>query len=280
MTEITLRSPLQPDRLLAPIQPERRSEMYWLISDSWIMAKRSTMHIIRSMDQVLSLILFPIMFMLLNRYVLGGAIDTGEVSYANFLFAGILIQSLAFGANYTTINLAVDMKEGIVDRFRSLPMSGSALVIGHIAADLVRNVISGIIIIVAGFAVGFRPNASLVEWLYVIGLSLLFTLSISWLSAILGLIVKSLEAAQWAGFVLIFPLTFVSSAFVPTETMPRAIRTFAENQPITHTINAIRAWLVGTPLEDSALLSVAWSIALIVIAVPITNWLFRRHSTQ
>ncbi len=280
MTEITLRSPLQPDRLLAPIQPERRSEMYWLISDSWIMAKRSTMHIIRSMDQVLSLILFPIMFMLLNRYVLGGAIDTGEVSYANFLFAGILIQSLAFGANYTTINLAVDMKEGIVDRFRSLPMSGSALVIGHIAADLVRNVISGIIIIVAGFAVGFRPNASLVEWLYVIGLSLLFTLSISWLSAILGLIVKSLEAAQWAGFVLIFPLTFVSSAFVPTETMPRAIRTFAENQPITHTINAIRAWLVGTPLEDSALLSVVWSIALIVIAVPITNWLFRRHSTQ
>jgi ABC-2 type transport system permease protein len=280
MTEITLRSPLQPDRLLAPIQPERRSEMYWLISDSWIMAKRSTMHIIRSMDQVLSLILFPIMFMLLNRYVLGGAIDTGEVSYANFLFAGILIQSLAFGANYTTINLAVDMKEGIVDRFRSLPMSGSALVIGHIAADLVRNVITGIIIIVVGFAVGFRPNAGLVEWLYVIGLSLLFTLSISWLSAILGLVVKSLEAAQWAGFVLIFPLTFVSSAFVPTETMPRAIRTFAENQPITHTINAIRAWLVGTPLDDSALLSAAWSIALIVISVPITNWLFRRHSTQ
>lgn len=133
--------------LLAPVQPESRSASFWLISDSWIMAKRSILHIIRSLDQVLSLVLFPIMFMLLNRYVLGGAIDTGDVSYANYLFAGILIQTLAFGANYTTINLAVDMKEGIVDRFRSLPMSSIALVIGHIAADLVRNVISGIIII-------------------------------------------------------------------------------------------------------------------------------------
>lgn len=266
--------------LLAPVQPGRRSDLFWLVSDAGIMAKRSIMHIMRSMDQVLSLILFPVMFMLLNRYVLGGAIDTGDVSYANYLFAGILIQTLAFGANYTTINLAVDMKEGIVDRFRSLPMSSSALIIGHITADLVRNVISGIIIVLAGFAVGFRPSASVVEWLYVIGLALLFTLAISWFSAILGLLVKSLEAAQWAGFVLIFPLTFVSSAFVPTHTMPGVIRTFAEHQPMTHAINAIRAWLVGTPLGDSAWLSVIWSVALIAVSVPITSWLFRRHSVQ
>jgi ABC-2 type transport system permease protein len=266
--------------LVSAVQPECRSTVFWLISDSWLMAKRSIMHIIRSLDQVLSLILFPIMFMLLNRYVLGGAIDTGNVSYANYLFAGILIQTLAFGANYTTINLAVDMKEGIVDRFRSLPMSSTALVIGHIAADLVRNIISGIIIILAGFAVGFRPNASVIEWFYVIGLALLFTLAISWISAILGLLVKSLEAAQWVGFMLIFPLTFVSSAFVPTETMPKLIRTFAENQPMTHAINAIRAWLVGTPLGNSAWLSVAWSVAMIAISIPITTWLFRRHSVQ
>jgi len=266
--------------LLAPVQSEPHSEWFWLVSDSWIMAKRSIMHILRSIDQVLSLILFPIMFMLLNRYVLGGAINTGDVSYANYLFAGILIQTLAFGANYTTINLAVDMKEGIVDRFRSLPMSGTALVIGHIAADLVRNIISGIIIILVGFAVGFRPNASPLEWVYVIGLALLFTLAISWLSAILGLLVKSLEAAQWVGFVLIFPLTFVSSAFVPTETMPSAIRAFAENQPMTHAINAIRAWLVGTPLGDAAWLSALWSVAMITISVPITTWLFRRHTAQ
>lgn len=266
--------------LLVPVQPERHSDLFWLVSDSWLMAKRSITHIIRSLDQVMSLILFPIMFMLLNRYVLGGAIDTGDVSYANYLFAGILIQTLAFGANTTAVNLAVDMKEGIVDRFRSLPMSSSALVVGHIAADLVRNIISGIIMVLVGFAVGFRPNASVTEWLFVIGLALLFTLSISWLSAILGLLVKSLEAAQWMGFVVIFPLTFVSSAFVPTHTMPRAIRTFAENQPMTHAINAIRAWLVGTPMGDSAWLSVVWSIALIAISIPITTWLFRHRSVQ
>ena len=266
--------------LLAPVQPEKRSAAYWLFSDSWIMAKRSILHITRSFDQVFSLILFPIMFMLLNRYVLGGAIDTGEVSYANYLFAGILIQTLAFGANYTTINLAVDMKEGIVDRFKSLPMTSSAVVIGHITADLVRNIISGIIIIVAGFVVGFRPTASITEWIFVIGLALLFTLAISWLSAILGLLVNSLEAAQWVGFVLIFPLTIVSSAFVPTETMPDAIRTFAENQPMTHSINAIRAWLVGTPLGDSAWLSAVWSVVIIAISIPITSVLFRRRQTS
>lgn len=264
----------------ATIEFEKRSGLYWIFSDTWLMAKRSIIHIIRSLDQVMSLIMFPIMFMLLNRYVLGGAIDTGSVSYANYLFAGILVQTLAFGANYTTINLAVDMKEGIVDRFRSLPMVGSALVLGHITADMVRNVISGAIIIVVGFAVGFRPNASAVEWLLVIGLALLFTLAISWLSAILGLLVKSLEAAQWVGFVVIFPLTFISSAFVPTDTMPAALQAFAENQPLTHVINAMRAWLVGTPIGNAGWLAAIWCIALIVISVPITSWLFNRRSSK
>ena len=252
----------------------------WAIRDSSLLAWRSVMHIVRSLDQVLSLILFPVMFMLLNRYVLGGAIDTGDISYANYLFAGILVQTLAFGANYTTINLAVDMKEGIVNRFRSLPMNNSAVVVGHIIADMFRNVISGIIIILIGFAVGFRPDASFIEWMYVFGLALIFTLAISWLSAIMGLLVKSLEAAQWIGFVLIFPLTFVSSAFVPIETMPSALRVFAENQPLTHVIDAIRSWLVGTPIDDSGWLALVWSIAIIVISVPITIWLFKRRAYQ
>lgn len=256
------------------------SNWFWTLSDTYIMAKRSITHIIRSLDQVMSLVLFPIMFMLLNRYVLGGAIDTGDVSYANYLFAGIFVQTLAFGANYTTINLAVDLKEGIIDRFRSLPMSNSALVTGHIASDLVRNIISGAIIVAVGFAVGFRPNASFVEWLLVIGLAMLFTLAISWLSAILGLMVKSLEAAQWVGFVVIFPLTFISSAFVPTATMPHALRVFAENQPLTHVIDTMRAWLVGTPLDNSGWLALIWCTAIIVISVPLTTWLFRRRSSR
>lgn len=263
-----------------PVETEQRSKLYWLFSDTYLMAKRSITHILRSLDQVMSLVMFPIMFTLLNRYVFGGAIDTGDVSYANYLFAGILVQTLAFGANYTTINLAVDLKEGIVDRFRSLPMASSALVLGHISADLVRNIISGVIIGLVGLAVGFRPNASPMEWLAVVGIAILFTLAISWLSAILGLLVKSLEAAQWVGFVVIFPLTFVSSAFVPTETMPHALRVFAENQPLTHVIDTIRALLVGTPIDNSAWLSVVWCTAIIAVSVPITIRLFRRRSSS
>jgi ABC-2 type transport system permease protein len=264
--------------LTAEVKPEKRSYLYWLISDSVIMTVRSITHIIRSLDQVMSLIMFPIMFMLLNRYVLGGAIDTGSVDYANYLFAGILVQTLAFGANYTTINLAVDMKEGIVDRFKSLPMASSALLIGHITSDLVRNIISGVIIVLIGFLVGFRPNATATEWLLVIALGLVFSLAISWLSAILGLMVKSLEAAQWIGFVLIFPLTFISSAFVPTETMPTALQAFAENQPLTHVMNAMRSWLVGTPMGDSGWLAFIWSIAIIAVCMPLAAAMFRRRS--
>lgn len=262
------------------VEQEKRLGLYWYISDCWLMTKRSIMHIIRSLDQVMSLVMFPIMFMLLNRYVFGGSIDTGQIDYANYLFAGIFVQTLAFGANYTTINLAVDMKEGVVDRFRSLPMANSSLIVGHITADLVRNVISGIVIVLVGLAVGFRPNASPAEWLLVVGLALLFTLSISWLSAILGLLVKSLEAAQWIGFVIIFPLTFISSAFVLPEKMPHLLRIFAENQPLTHTIDAMRSWLVGTPIDNSGWLAAIWAIGIIAVSVPLTSWMFRRRSSQ
>jgi ABC-2 type transport system permease protein len=256
------------------------TSLTWAVKDSLVLARRSITHIIRSLDQVMSLIMFPIMFMLLNRYVFGGAINTGDVSYANFLFAGILVQTLAFGANYTTINLAVDMKEGIIDRFRSLPMNNAAVVVGHIISDLFRNVISGVLIVLIGLLVGFRPNASVLEWLQVFVLAITFTLAISCLSAILGLMVKTLEAAQWMGFVVIFPLTFVSSAFVPTSTMPAALRFFAENQPLTHVINSMRAWLVGTPLGNSAWLAFIWCIATILVSVPLTAWMFRRRSSR
>lgn len=254
--------------------------MMWALLDTWLMAKRSIMHIIRSLDQVMSLIMFPVMFMLLNRYVLGGAINTGSISYPNYLFAGILVQLLAFGANYTTINLAVDLKEGIVDRFRSLPMFSGALIAGHIVSDMVRNIISGLVIVGVGLAVGFRPNASVSDWLIVFGLAMLFSLAISWLSAILGLLVKSLEAAQWIGFVFIFPLTFISSAFVPTDTMPGPLQAFAENQPLTHVIDTMRHYLVGTPLDNSGWLSVVWCLAIIAVSVPITIRLFRRRATK
>lgn len=261
----------------ARIEPQRRPSFWWLISDCLLMTKRSTLHIIRSGDQLMSAALFPIMFLVLNRYVFGGAIDTGSVSYINFLVAGILVQMLAFGANYTTINLAVDLQKGIVDRFRSLPMAASSLLVGHVTADLFRNLASAVIVFGIAFLIGFRPTATLEEWGLVAVLAVLFTLAISWLSAILGLMVKSLEAAQWMGFVIIFPLTFVSGAFVPTDTMPGPLRVFAENQPLTQVIEAMRSWMVGTPMGDSATLAFIWMIGIIAVAAPTAVWLFKRQ---
>jgi len=262
------------------IQPEKRSKIFWTLSDSWVMAKRSVKHITRNLDQLLSVALFPIMFFLLFSFVFGGAIDTGGMSYVNFLVAGIMVQMLAFGSNYTTLNLAIDLQRGIVDRFRSLPMASSALLAGHVGADLLRNTISTLIVLSVSFILGFQPAAGPIEWLLVFGLVLVFSLAFSWLSAIMGLLVKSIEAAQWTGFIIIFPLTFVSSAFVPTDTMPGALRFFAENQPLTHVIGAMRAWLLGTPVGDSGWLAFAWCIGIIVVATPVAAWLFRRKASR
>jgi ABC-2 type transport system permease protein len=262
------------------VQTEKHSKVFWALSDSCVLAKRSIKHITRNLDQLFSVALFPIMFFLLFRYVFGGAIDTGDLSYANYLVAGILVQMLAFGANYTTLNLAIDLQRGIVDRFRSLPMARSALLVGHVGADLFRNTISGLIVLGVSFLLGFQPAAGPVEWLLVLALAILFSLAISWLSAIMGLLVKSMEAAQWTGFIIIFPLTFVSSAFVPTNTMPEALRFFAENQPLTHVIEAIRGWLVGSPIGDSGWLGFAWCVGIIIVSIPVATWLFRRQALR
>jgi ABC-2 type transport system permease protein len=259
---------------------QQKNGLLWTLSDYWLLSIRSIRHITRSMDQLISVALFPIMFLILNRYVFGGAINTGDISYINFLVAGILVQMLAFGANYTTINLAVDLQQGIVDRFRSLPMATSALLVGHVVADLLRNAMSAVIVFAVAFVIGFRPSADFTEWLLVLAMALVFTLAISWLSAILGLFVKSLEAAQWMGFIVIFPLTFVSSAFVPTDTMPPLLQAFANNQPLTHVINAMRAWLVGTELGDSGWLGFAWCIGIIVVCAPLATWIFSRRGLK
>ena len=265
---------------ITSVQTEKHSKIFWALSDSWVLAKRSIKHITRNLDQLFAVALFPIMFFLLFRYVFGGAIDTGDLSYVNYLVAGILVQMLAFGANYTTLNLAIDLQRGIVDRFRSLPMARSALLVGHVGADLFRNMISGLIVLGVSFLLGFQPVAGPVEWSLVLALAILFSLAISWLSAIMGLLVKSMEAAQWTGFIIIFPLTFVSSAFVPTDTMPEALRLFAENQPLTHVIEAIRGWLVGSPVGDSGWLGFAWCVGIIIVSIPVATWLFRRQTLR
>lgn len=262
------------------ISSPKRSKLYWAVSDSLITIKRSLTHIIRNMDQLLGVVFQPIMFMLLFRYVFGGAIETGGTTYVNFLTAGIIVQSAAFGATTTAIGICNDLQRGIIDRFRSLPMLSMTVLNGHIVADLVRNTVSTLIMIAVALLVGFRPVASAIEWVYAFGILLLFTLAISWLSAILGIIAKSIEGVQWFSFVAIFPLTFASSAFVPTESMPGVLRTFAENQPVTHVIEAIRAPLVGTDIGNHGWLAVVWCIGILVVSVPVATWLFRRKANQ
>lgn len=257
---------------------EKHSSIYWSVVDSFVLIKRSIMHIVKSMDQLLAVAFQPIMFMLLFRYVFGGAINTGGTSYVNYLTAGILIQSAAFGSTTTALGLATDLKRGIVDRFRSLPMMTSAVLIGHTVADLVRNIISSTIMVLVALLVGFRPKADFKEWLMAIGILLLFTFAMSWLSVILGLLAKSVEAVQWLGFVLIFPLTFASSAFVPTQGMPKYLRIFAENQPVSQVIGAVRALLVGDPLGSYGWKAVIWCVGMLAVSVPISIILFRRRS--
>lgn len=257
-----------------------RSRMYWAFHDSWVLIGRSMKHIFKNIDQLLSLAVQPIMFMLLFRYVFGGAINTGGTSYVNFLVPGILIQSAAFGALTTSVSVANDLQRGIIDRFKSLPMVSSAVMTGHVVADLVRNIISSAVMVLVALLVGFRPEASLVQWLGVIGLLLLFTFALSWMSAIVGLVAPSLEAVQWIGFVAVFPLTFASAAFVPTESMPGVLKLFAENQPVTHVIEAIRALLVGTPMENHATMSIIWFAGIVIVSIPLAAWLFRRRASK
>lgn len=251
--------------------------------DSLLMIKRSSTHIIRNRDQLLGTFFQPIMFLVLFAAVFGGAISQAlppGITYLNFLMAGIIVQTVAFGSTTTAIAVCNDLQKGIVDRFRSLPMSNLAVLNGHVISDLFRNGISTVVMIVAGLAIGFRSGASVTDWLVIAGLLLLFTLAFSWLSAIVGVIAKSVEGVQWLTFVLVFPLTFASSAFVPTEGMTPVLKTFAENQPITHVVEAVRALMLGTPTGDHIWLSIVWSIGMLVVAVPIASWLFRRQTAR
>jgi ABC-2 type transport system permease protein len=256
------------------------SKLYWALSDTWVLISRSLKHITKNPDQLFGLTIQPIMFMLLFRYVFGGAINTGGTTYVNFLVAGILIQMAAFGALTTSLSVATDVRRGIVDRFKSLPIVSFAVVTGHVVGDLFRNLISAIVMIGVAFLVGFRPSASFTEWLMIVGILLLFTFAMSWIAAIMGLLAKSVEAVQWMGFLIVFPLTFASAAFVPTETMPAALRVFAENQPVTHVIEAIRALMTGSPLQNHATAAIIWCLAITVCAIPLAAKLFRTRISK
>jgi ABC-2 type transport system permease protein len=262
---------------------QNRSKLSLVFIDSLLMIKRSSTHILRNTDQLLGAFFQPIMFLVLFASVFGGSIEQSlpdGISYINFLMAGIIVQTVAFGSTTTALAVTNDLKKGIIDRFRSLPMSNLAVLNGHVISDIFRNTISTTVMLVSGYVIGFRPEAGFVGWIGIAGILLLFTFAFSWLSAIIGVLAKSVEAVQWLTFVMIFPLTFASSAFTPTDGMGKYLKIFAENQPITQVVEAIRALILGTPTEDYIWKSILWCLLILIVAIPTASYLFRTKTVE
>ncbi|MBA2263096.1 MAG: ABC transporter permease [Chloroflexi bacterium] len=257
----------------------------WWLRDSWEMVRRNLIHIKRTPELLLDVTLSPIMFVLLFSFVFGGAISVGseggqDASYINFLMAGIFVQTVAFAGIYTGVLLANDLQKGMIDRFRSLPMSQSSVLTGRTLTDLMRATLAIAIMWVVGMLVGFRPEGGIGGNLAAVAIMLLFGFALSWVGVAAGALVRTPEALQGIIFAAVFPLTFVSSAFVPTDTMPGWMRIFAENQPMTLVVNAVRDLTLGTNLYAAELPSVIWSVAILVVSFPLGLWLYNRRTTQ
>lgn len=252
------------------------SKLYWAIADTIVIARRHILHIPQVPEQLFSATIQPIMFVLLFRYVFGGAIDVPGSSYVNYLMAGIFVQSIALEGLTSGISLAQDLKRGIIDRFRTLPMSPSAVLVGPIISDLIRNVVIIGVMLSVGLAIGFRPEASLLDWLAALGLLLGVSAAVSWIGMMVALIVRDPEAVQTVAFIVMMPLTFASGAFVPVETMPGWMQPFVTHQPITVIANAVRSLLLGQPVGSAGWQAAAWCIGLFAVCLPIAVTLFRR----
>ncbi len=234
-------------------------------SDMGVMLGRSLRHILRSMDTIITVTLMPIMFMLLFVYVFGGAIETGTDKYVNYLLPGILLIAIASGISYTAYRLFLDMQRGIFERFHSMPIAHSTVLWGHVMTSLVSNAISVVVIILAALIMGFRSPAGLLSWLAVAGILVLFTLALTWIAVIAGLSAKSVDGASAFSYPIIF-LPFISSAFVPTQTMRPVVRAFAENQPVTSIVETIRALLSNQPVGNEIWVALAWCMGIMIVA--------------
>ncbi|MGE6226548.1 ABC transporter permease [Paenibacillus chitinolyticus] len=233
--------------------------------DISVMLGRSMRHIFRSMDTIVTVTIMPIAMMLLFVYVFGGAIHTGTDNYVNYLLPGILLMAIASGISYTSFRLFTDVQRGIFERFHTMPISRSALLWGHVLTSLLSNAISVVVIILAALLMGFRSSAGVLPWLAVAGILALFTLALTWVAAIAGLSAKTVDGASAFSYPIIF-LPFISSAFVPTESMPTAVRVFAENQPVTSIVEAIRALLSGQPMGSDIWIAIAWCVGIMLLA--------------
>ncbi|MFC4597794.1 ABC transporter permease [Cohnella hongkongensis] len=246
-------------------------------SDMGVMLGRSMRHIFRSMDTIITVCITPIAMMLLFVYVFGGAIQTGTDNYVNYLLPGILLMAIASGISYTAYRLFLDKQRGIIERFHSMPIARSAVLWGHVLTSVVSNALSVVVIILVALAMGFRSSAGILPWLAVAGILVLFTLALTWVAAIAGLSAASVEGASAFSYPLIF-LPFISSAFVPTESMPPVVRVFAENQPVTSIVETIRALLSDQPVGHDIWIALAWCVGIMLAAYIFAMRAYKRHA--
>ncbi|PNQ04121.1 ABC transporter permease [Mesotoga sp. B105.6.4] len=244
--------------------------------DMGVMLGRSMRHILRSMDTIITVAVMPIALMLLFVYVFGGAIQSGTDNYVNYLLPGILLIAIASGISYTAYRLFIDMQRGILERFHSMPIARSTLLWAHVLTSLVSNAISVVIIILVALTIGFRSSAGVLSWLSVAGILALFTLSLTWIAVLAGLSAKSVDGASAFSYPIVF-LPFISSAFVPTESMPPAVRAFAENQPVTSIVEAIRSLLSGRPAGNDIWIALAWCVGIMVVAYVFAMKAYEKH---
>jgi ABC-2 type transport system ATP-binding protein len=271
----------RPHRRLLRIHRPTPHELWSAVKDSRVVTSRNLRHFIRQPGLLIFSTIQPIMFVVLFAYVFGGAVKgslPGGVKYVDFLLPGILVQSVSFRATQTAIGLSEDLRRGVVDRFRSMPMARSAVLIGRTLADLVRNVLIVALMIVVGYLIGFRFHESFLQAMAAVAVVSVFGLALSWIFAFVALAVRGAEAAQSAGFVVIFPLVFASSVFVPVASMPDWLQAFAKASPVTLTANAARSFTLDPGVPASLGGALAWSGALLAVFIPLCVWRYRRMS--
>jgi ABC-2 type transport system permease protein len=244
--------------------------------DTAVLTGRTMRHVTRSPDTIITTAIMPIAIMVLFVYVFGGAIDTGSVSYVNYMLPGILLITIASGISYTAFRLFNDMQGGIFERFQSMPIARPGVLWAHVLTSLAANVISLVLVVGVALAMGFRSSAGALAWLAVAGLLLLFTLALTWIAVIPGLTAKSVDGASAFSYPLIF-LPFISSAFVPTDKMPGPVRAFADNQPVTSIVDTIRHLFAGQPVGDGVWTAVAWCVGILVVAYVVAGMAYRRR---
>ena len=245
------------------------------LGDTAILTERSLRHITRSLDTIITTAIMPIAFMLLFVYVLGGAINSGSDSYVTYLVPGILIVTIASGISYTAFRLFMDMQSGIFVRFHSMPIARASVLWAHVLTSLVANFVSLAVVVLVAVLMGFRSEAGILEWLAVVGILFLFTLALTWLAVIPGLTSKTVDGASAFAYPLLF-LPFISSAFVPTTTMPGPVRAFAENQPVTSIVNAIRDLFTAQPVGSDIWIALAWCVGILAVAYVLAMATYRR----